>query len=127
MIKQFLLIFPSMQGLLLEAITINWLIIILIMNYANFMDHTRWEKQHTADSRCIEHRLFHVIRLTHPILEFVEFRCWIVERMMVERNAYFTEKVVPSKPVTIPHHDTQCPGLELALCHVVLTTHNTTY
>jgi len=33
--KQFLLIFPSMQGLVLEAITINWLIILFIMTYAN--------------------------------------------------------------------------------------------
>ena len=34
--KQFLLIFPSMQGLVLEAITINWLIILFIMTYASF-------------------------------------------------------------------------------------------
>ena len=33
--KQFLLIFPSMQGLVLEAISINWLIILFIMNYAS--------------------------------------------------------------------------------------------
>jgi len=35
MMKQFLLIFPSMQGLVLEAITINWLIILFIMTYAS--------------------------------------------------------------------------------------------
>ena len=33
--KQFLLIFRSMQGLVLEAITINWLIILLIMTCAS--------------------------------------------------------------------------------------------
>ena len=33
--KQFLLIFPFMQGLVLEAITINWLIILFIMTYAS--------------------------------------------------------------------------------------------
>jgi len=33
--KQFVQIFPSMQGLVLEAITINWLIILFIMTYAN--------------------------------------------------------------------------------------------
>jgi len=33
--KQFLLIFLSMQGLVLEAITINWLIIFFIMTYAS--------------------------------------------------------------------------------------------
>ena len=35
MMKQFLLIFPSMQELVLEAITINWLIILFIMTYAS--------------------------------------------------------------------------------------------
>ena len=35
MIKQFLLIFPSVQELVLEAITINWLIIPFIMTYAS--------------------------------------------------------------------------------------------
>jgi len=33
MMKQFLLILPSMQGLVLEAITINWLIINFITAY----------------------------------------------------------------------------------------------
>jgi len=33
--KQFLLIFLFMQGLVLEAITINWLIILFIMTYAS--------------------------------------------------------------------------------------------
>jgi len=33
--KQFLLIFPSMQGLVLEAISINWLIILFITTYAS--------------------------------------------------------------------------------------------
>ena len=33
--KQFLLIFPSMQGLIPEAITINWLIIIFSMTCAS--------------------------------------------------------------------------------------------
>ena len=32
---QFLLIFSSMQGLVLEVITINWLIILYIMTYAS--------------------------------------------------------------------------------------------
>ena len=35
MMKQFLLIFPSMQGLVLETIAMNWLIILLIMTYAS--------------------------------------------------------------------------------------------
>ena len=35
MMKQFLLIIPSMQGLVLEAIIINWLIILFIMTYAS--------------------------------------------------------------------------------------------
>ena len=35
MTKEFLLIFPFMQGLVLEVITINWLIIIFIMTYAS--------------------------------------------------------------------------------------------
>jgi len=33
--KQFLLIFPSMQEVVLEAITINCLIILFIMTYAS--------------------------------------------------------------------------------------------
>jgi len=36
--KQFLLIFPSVHGLVLEAITINWLIILFIMTYASIVD-----------------------------------------------------------------------------------------
>jgi len=39
--KQFLLIFPSMQGLVLEAITINWLIILFIMTYASIFFSAR--------------------------------------------------------------------------------------
>jgi len=35
MMKQFLLIFLAMQGLVLEAVTINWLIILLIMTCAS--------------------------------------------------------------------------------------------
>jgi len=35
MMKQFLLIFPSMQEVVLEAITINCLIILFIMTYAS--------------------------------------------------------------------------------------------
>ena len=35
MMEQFLLISPSMQGLVLEAITINWLIILFIMTYVS--------------------------------------------------------------------------------------------
>jgi len=39
--KQFLLIFPSMQGLVLEAITINWLIILFIMTHASIFFSAR--------------------------------------------------------------------------------------
>jgi len=35
MMKQFLLIFPSTQELVLEAITVNWLIILFIMIYTS--------------------------------------------------------------------------------------------
>ena len=39
--KQFLLIFPTMQGLVLEAITINWLIILFIMIYSSIFFSAR--------------------------------------------------------------------------------------
>jgi len=41
MMKQFLLIFLSMQGLILEAITTNALIILLVMVYTNMFFSVR--------------------------------------------------------------------------------------
>jgi len=41
MMKQLLLIFPTMQGLVLEALTINWLIILFIMIYASIFFYAR--------------------------------------------------------------------------------------
>ena len=65
-------------------------------------------------------KLHYSTGLTYPVLEFVEFRRRVIERMMIEGDVDFTQEVITTEPITVPDHYTQRPRLQLTLGHVVL-------